>query len=360
VYYNASGRDFTYANWMSYGESHDEERLGYEVTQFFNGSKTTENIVDRLKIAAGFNLLLPGPRMLWQFQELGYDVSINFNGRTGEKPVRWEYFDDAKRKELYTLMSRILKIRNRHNIYATTPDYGNIGLGAGNITTPRVMRFSSGIGASAKHVIVVANLDPNAGHDVVPNFDVTGTWYRYNGVIGVDGTSYTVSNTGGTYFLQPSEMLIFTNFQVDVCTDVRVTANAGLHSLRDAIECASDGDEVLIEFPVYNQTITLTSPINIDKNISITGFPSKNVTISGSDFSGSVFSIATGKSVTMNGFKISCAQGNSDGRCLVNSGSLTLDDVNLNDDIGHPTIGSSLLNTTSGVITIENTVEIYR
>ena len=131
-------------------------------------------------------------------------------------------------------------------------------------------------------------------------------------------------------------------------------------SLRDAIDCASDGDEVLIEFPVYNQTITLNSTINIDKNITITGFPSKNITISGSDFSGSVFSIATGKSVTMNGFKISCAQGNSDGRCLVNSGTLTLDDVNLNDDIGHPTIGSSLLNTTSGVITIENSVEIYR
>lgn len=358
--YNASGRDFTFANWMSYGESHDEERLGYEVTQFFNGLKTTENIVDRLKIAAGFNLLLPGPRMLWQFQELGYDVSINFNGRTGEKPVRWEYFDDAKRKELYTLMSRILKIRNRHNIYATTPDYGNIGLGAGNITTPRVMRFSSGVGASAKHVIVVANLDPNAGHDIVPNFDIAGTWYRYNGAISVDGTSYTVSNTGDTYFLQPSEMLIFTNFQVDLCTDVRVTANAGLHSLRDAIACASDGDEVLIEFTVYNQTITLNSPIDIDKNITISGFPSKNVTISGSDFSGSVFSIATGKSVTMNGFKISCAQGNSDGRCLVNSGSLTLDDVNLNDDIGNQNIGSSLLNTTSGVITIENSVEIYR
>jgi glycosidase len=358
--FNASGRDFTFANWMSYGESHDEERLGYEVTQFFNGDSTLENIVNRLKIAAGFNFLLPGPRMLWQFQELGYDVSINFNGRTGEKPILWEYFDDIKRRELYTLVSRILKIRNRHNIYATTPDYGNIMIENGSFDLPRVMRFSSGTGSSAKHVIVVANLDPNAGHNVQPFYDVSGAWYRYNGSTSVDGTSFTVSDVSTPYFLQPSEMLIFTNFQVDVCTDVRVTANAGLHSLRDAIECSSDGDEVMIEFPVYNQTITLNSPIDIDKNITITGFPSKNVTISGSDFSGSVFSILAGKTVTMNGFKISCAQGNSDGRCLVNSGTLTLDDVNLHDDIGHPTIGSSLLNTSSGVITIENSVEIYR
>jgi len=358
--YNATARNFTFANWMSYGESHDEERLSYEVTQFFNGPKTLENIVNRLKIAAGFNLLLPGPRMLWQFQELGYDVSINFNGRTGEKPVRWEYFDNTKRKELYTLVSRILKIRNRHNIYATTPDYGNIGLGSGNITTPRVMRFSTGSGSGAKHVIIVANLDPNSGHNVTPNYDVTGTWYRYNGATSVDGTSFTVTNTAATYFLQASEMLVFTNFEIDACTDVRVTANAGLHSLRDAIDCAQDGDEVVIEFPIYNQTITLATPIVIDKNISITGFPSKNVTVSGAGYTGNVFSIATGKSVTMNGFKISCSQGNSNGRCLVNNGTLALDEINMYDINGSASVGSSFINNTSGVITIENSVEIHR
>ena len=358
--YNTSGRNFSYANWMSYGESHDEERLGYEVSQFYNGTKTLDNIVNRLKIALGFNLLLPGPRMIWQFQELGYDVSINFNGRTGEKPVRWEYFDNAKRKELYTLVSRILKIRNRHNIYATTPDYGNIELGSGNITTPRVMRFSTGSGSEAKHVIIVANLDPNAGHDVTPNYDVTGTWYRYNGATSVDGTSFTVMNTAATYFLQASEMLVFTNFEIDACTDVRVTANAGLHSLRDAIDCAQDGDEVVIEFPIYNQTITLASPIVIDKNISITGFPSKNVTISGAGYTGNVFSIATGKSVTMNGFKISCSQGNADGRCLINNGTLALDEINMYDINGSTSVGSSFINNTSGVITIENSVQIHR
>ncbi|HMU02806.1 MAG TPA: hypothetical protein PJ990_04245, partial [Saprospiraceae bacterium] len=133
-----------------------------------------------------------------------------------------------------------------------------------------------------------------------------------------------------------------------------------LHSLRDAIDCAAEGDEVVIEFPVYSQTITLTSPIIVDKNITISGFPSKNVTVSGADFSGSVFSIAVGKSVNMNGFKISCAQGNADGRCLVNSGSLTLDDINMYDNNGSNTLGSSVENAATGVITIENSVEINR
>jgi Alpha amylase, catalytic domain len=357
--YNATGRNFDYANWMSYGESHDEERLGYEVSQYFNGTKNLDNIVNRLKIALGFNLLLPGPRMIWQFQELGYDVSINFNGRTGEKPVLWEYYDDPKRRELYTLTSRLLKIRNKYNMYATAPDYGNIGIGAGNISQPRVMRLSTGAGVGEKHVIVIANLDPNNSSTLNPVYDVTGTWYKYNGDPALDGSSFNVNNTGDPYTLAPSEVLVMTNFLIDDCTDVRVTADNGVYSLRDAIDCAPENGNVQIEFPVYDQTITLTAPIVIDKNITITGFPSKNVTVSGAGFSGNVFSIAAGKTVSMNGFKISCTTGNSDGRCLVNHGMLTLDGMELK-DINGATGGSSLLNAESGIITIENNVIIHK
>lgn len=357
--YNAPARNFAFANWMSYGESHDEERLGYEVTQYFNGPKTLENIVNRLKLAAGFNLFLPGPRMLWQFQELGYDVSINFNGRTGEKPVHWEYYDNTKRRELYNLVSKIFKIRNTYGIYATTPDYGNIGLGSGNITTPRVMRLSSGTGAAAKHVIIVGNIDPNAGHNVYPNYDVTGTWYRYNGAVSVDGTSFNVTNTGDPYFLQPSEMLVLTNFQADDCTNVRNNADSGLYSLRGAIDCATEGGTVTIEYPVFGQTITLLTPININKSVTIVGFPSRNVTVNGSGFSGSVFSIASGKTVSINGMTVTCAQGGSDGRCLVNSGTLKLGDVLFGDSNG-TTSGSSVLNTGSGTIQLSYNVSIKK
>ncbi|MGB4959107.1 MAG: alpha-amylase family glycosyl hydrolase, partial [Saprospiraceae bacterium] len=224
--YDATGRDFNLANWMSYGESHDEERLAYEVKNYFNwagysgpkanASDSLAAIVDRLKIGAAFNFLLRGPRMIWQFQELGYDYSINYNGRVGEKPVRWDYLDNTKRKELYTLISRILKIRNKNNIYGTTVDYGNIGLGANNIAQPRVMRLSA---PDDKHVIVVANLDPAASHDVIPLFDVTGTWYRYNGNIDESPYEVTSMNQNGTYLLQRSETMVFTNFKIDDCTD---------------------------------------------------------------------------------------------------------------------------------------------
>ncbi len=216
--FNSPGRNFTFANWMSYPESHDEERLAYELLQYGNGISTDPNptsqlnkVIDRLKIAYSFNLLFPGPRMLWEFGELGYDYSINFNGRTGEKPVRWDYYDDLKRRQLYRIISKIFYLRNNYTLYATTPDYGNIALGSGNITTPRKMRLDDG---SGNYVIVIANLDPNASHVVTPGFQVTGTWYKHNGDPMVDGTTLSVGSTAMTYTLAPSESLVLTNFQL--------------------------------------------------------------------------------------------------------------------------------------------------
>ncbi|MEZ4910751.1 MAG: alpha-amylase family glycosyl hydrolase [Saprospiraceae bacterium] len=353
--YNAPSRNFNEPHWMSYGESHDEERLGYELMQFYNGTKNTSNMIDRLKIAYGFNLFFPGPRMTWQFGELGYDISIDFNGRTGEKPVHWDYFEDVKRKELYTLISRIYKVRNSHNMYSTYPDFGNIGLGAGNIAIPRVMRLSS---TDGYHAIVVANLDPALSHDVTLGFDVIGTWYIYNGAI--DELAYVVnsSNQNGTYTLQPSEMMLFTNFKIDACTDVRNTNDSGDYSLRNAIDCANDGDVIKIEFPLFDSIIQLTTPIVIDKNIEIEGFENQNIVIH-ADFSGNLFEISPNKTVTLRGVQLQCADGNGNGRCIINGGNLTLENVSMIDP-NSVHIGSSVMNNTGADLQILDTVDIKK
>lgn len=355
--YNAPARDFTFANWMSYGESHDEERLAYELFQYYNGPKTVENVINRLKIGMAFNLLFPGPRMLWEFQELGYDYSINFNGRTGEKPVRWDYYDDLDRRELHRLTSKLFKIRNEVSLYSTTPDYGNIGLGAGNITSPRVMRLSS---TNNKHVIVVANLDPDASHDVFPNYDVTGTWYKYNGDLAIDGSTINVTNTGSAYTLAPSEVLVFTNFLIDDCSDVINNADNGFGSLRDAIDCAPDGGTVAVDYAVWGQTISLNTPIVINKNINIIGFPSKNLSIDGTNLTSSVLQVATGKTVTINGFTVTCGQGSIPGRCLTNEGVTTISDVNFLDTNGSASSGSSVINVGSGQLHLQYNVQVVK
>lgn len=205
-------RNFTYANYVSYIESHDEERLGYEVFSYakniasLTGDAKTEYAIDRLKMISAFNALLPGPRMIWQFEELGYDVSINENGRTGRKPVKWEYYDNPQRKELYRVYSLLFNLRQRYDFY-TNSDFGNIG--ANDLNTPRRMAYWDN---SGNRIIMIANFDPENGQNITPEYPTTGTWYKYNGDPTVDGTTYTVNSTTESYYLEPSGFMILTNF----------------------------------------------------------------------------------------------------------------------------------------------------
>ncbi len=66
----------------------------------------------RAGAGAAFFLTVPGPKMIWQFGEIGYDYSIDYNDRTGEKPVVTdEYMADPARKALYDTYAKLLKFR---------------------------------------------------------------------------------------------------------------------------------------------------------------------------------------------------------------------------------------------------------
>ncbi len=67
---------------VMYMESHDEERLMYKNINFgrVNGAYNIKDLNTALKrneLGAAFGMLMPGPKMIWQFGELGYDYSIN-------------------------------------------------------------------------------------------------------------------------------------------------------------------------------------------------------------------------------------------------------------------------------------------
>ena len=68
----------------------------------------------RAGCCAAFFLTVPGPKMIWQFGELGYDISGG-NGDTSEKPVKTqEYLSNKYRKGLYDTYCGLLKFRREN------------------------------------------------------------------------------------------------------------------------------------------------------------------------------------------------------------------------------------------------------
>ncbi|MDR3366751.1 MAG: alpha-amylase, partial [Prevotellaceae bacterium] len=95
-------RGWTKPNLVAYMESHDEERIMFKNTAY--GKKDTtgydvRNLATALKrteAAAVIFFSLPGPKMIWQFGELGYDYPLEEKGadRLEKKPIRWNYYEE--------------------------------------------------------------------------------------------------------------------------------------------------------------------------------------------------------------------------------------------------------------------------
>lgn len=98
-------------------ESHDEERTAFKQIAYGEGPlKSDINVrMKQLAANASFFFTAPGPKMVWQFGEMGYDVSIEEGGRTGRKPLHWEYLDNEARKGLCNTYAKLLKLRREHS-----------------------------------------------------------------------------------------------------------------------------------------------------------------------------------------------------------------------------------------------------
>ena len=150
-------------------ETHDEERIAYDAIKYAQTwAKPWDVLTKRLQAVYAFHFLTPYPKMMWQFGELGYDVSIEENGRTGRKPVRWNYYNDANRKALYDAMSKIVSWRTDNEEY-----YGqeNVTVHTWNVNDSHM----SGKTLVMDRVIVVANFT-NAQASTTVNVPNAGEW----------------------------------------------------------------------------------------------------------------------------------------------------------------------------------------
>jgi hypothetical protein len=197
--------------------------------------------LQRAGLSAAFLFTIPGPKMIWQFGELGYDYSINYDCRTCPKPVRWDYFEDHRRKYLYDVYSALANLKTSYDVFKTT-DYELDVYGPQKTVT---------LHGEAMDALIVGNFDVHAA-ELVAEFPQTGYWYDY-----ITGDSLNVESTEQAISLQPGEYRVYTS--------ERITAS---------------GLNVSVPEQQHKDVITAIYPNPSDDIFNITLNPDREATIS--------------------------------------------------------------------------------
>ncbi|MDR0962359.1 MAG: alpha-amylase [Mediterranea sp.] len=171
--------------WVGYMESHDEERASYKQTQWGTGALKSDLVtrMKQLEVNAAFFFTVCGPKMVWQFGELGYDYSINSNEagtaisndyRTSRKPIRWDYYEDAARRALYDTYARLLTLRTDYPGLFSQAAFSNWQVTTSFWEQGRFITLES---IDGKKLIVAGNFTDSDITSAI-NFPATGTWYE--------------------------------------------------------------------------------------------------------------------------------------------------------------------------------------
>ncbi|HRS41676.1 MAG TPA: alpha-amylase family glycosyl hydrolase, partial [Dysgonamonadaceae bacterium] len=205
TYYGTSSRPVN--SLVSYMESHDEERAGYKQTQWGKGILKTDlgARMSQLETNAAFFFTVPGPKMVWQFGEMGYDVSIDYNGRTGKKPVKWDYLDVPERKKLQDTYTKLIEFRNDNPELFNSTATMSWKVSESDWKNGRFLTLSSF--GNAKQVVVIGNFT-NEAITTSTTFPKTGTWYNYMN----PSESLDVSSTTMDITLPANSFKMYTSF----------------------------------------------------------------------------------------------------------------------------------------------------
>jgi len=212
-------RDWNDPHLIGYMESHDEQWMMFRNLNFGNDLNENHNITEldvalnRQKLAGSFFFTIPGPKMLWQFGELGYgggegeclkpgdgsdgDCLSSDPGRTDQKPIRWNYFEEENRYRLYRTWSELIRLRNSSPVFTSADTEFESSLGGGI----KWMRLQH----EDMDAVIVGNFSV-LFRDATVDFTQQGEWHEF-----VTGDALDVGNVRQTFNLAPGEVRIYTS-----------------------------------------------------------------------------------------------------------------------------------------------------
>jgi 1,4-alpha-glucan branching enzyme len=245
-------RGFKTPNVVGYLESHDEERMVYDALNNGRAKFDLATILERNKAAMALLLSVPGPKMIWQFGELGYDVPINENGRVGRKPIRWEYFTQPDRLKHYKVFAELMKLKTSQDIFKTT----DFQLALNGLQKKTVLNNTT------MKVVTIGNFDVE-DKMVTDIFPSTGKWYDF-----FTNTVIEVTNLKAQYNFKAGQFHVFSTLPLPKPEANLVPWQLIPDNVVLAIE--KENDEEINVFPnPTSDFISIDLPITTRENVLI-------------------------------------------------------------------------------------------
>ncbi|MDA3953323.1 MAG: alpha-amylase family glycosyl hydrolase [Bacteroidales bacterium] len=189
---------------VSYMESHDEERLMYK--NLNSGSsygsydiKDLSTALKRIELVANFFIPIPGPKMMWQFEELGYDISIDDDCRVCNKPILWNYYNVDERFRLFTIFKTLNKLKLEYEVFKTD-----------DFTINQEGKTKSiNLFGNEMNVVILGNFDVTSTF-VSAQFPNTGNWFEL-----YSGDTLSVTHTEQSIILEAGEYRFYTDLKLN-------------------------------------------------------------------------------------------------------------------------------------------------
>ena len=249
-------RGFSKPGLAAYMESHDEERQMYGTLTGGKslGAYNTKDLttaLQRSQMATTFFLSLAGPKMIWQFGELGYDYSINTcqdgttnnNCRTDPKPLRWDYLNNSDRLKLFDVYSAMLRLRSQFDVFT---------LGQETLSVNGDLKKIQ-LSLNNHNINLMGNFGLNL-NTISPKFQHTGTWYEF-----FTGNELSVTDLNYILLLNPGEFRLYSDVKLPAFKDLATSASEGLNPSELNIYPNPVTDQLSIESTNTIQDIKLYS-----------------------------------------------------------------------------------------------------
>lgn len=288
-----TSRGFNGKRLLGYPESHDKDRLMYEAITFGNATGTAPvngnltNALSRMGAIGATSILVPGPKMIWHFAELGNNQSIYTcaNGTVNTETdatagdckldtktqVQWtqNWLADTRRTAILNDWSKLIKLKTSEPVFVGD----HIMSTDGSNLKQRIHVFDNNLASTQlKNVVVIANFDTSTT-TINPNFPTTGytypmTWYDLMD----NNTPVTISSATALMTVNAGKFKVFGNRPSTLSSDDfnAFTPDIILYPnpVKNSFAISQDASEVAI-YTLTGQLVGNYASVAADQSISI-------------------------------------------------------------------------------------------